>query len=235
MRWLRLDVSSWLCRLSCMSTEKAPLGAFAHWPRQPCDRALLREMNDAAISAVDRWEVAKGLPAEISDILGADAKLGYAVPGLRVTIPGDPGRSRCDVFALVEIENRHGGIGIFATDDGFDETVRDWQKGGVVAEGKGRLGTVCRLLEVQPQQTEELRYKLLHRMAAAILKADDRRTKFVGLIVQSFSHEKKGLEDFKAFCALLGAEDEVEPGKPCWVMRPSGRRILLGWADSPCS
>ena len=189
-------------------------------------------MNDAALAAVDRWEAVKGVPPEISEILGADAKLGYAVPGLIVPIPGDPGPSRCDVFALVEIEKKVGGIGVFATDDGFGETVRDWQK-GVAADGKGRLGTVCRTLEVQAQQTEGLRYQLLHRMAAAILKADERRAKFVGLIVQSFFHEQKGLEDFKAFCALLGAE-EVEPGKPYWVTRPKGRRILLGWADSPC-
>ena len=215
-----------------MSAKKAPLGAFAHWPRQPCNRAWLPEMNDAALAAVDRWEAVKGVPPEISEILGADAKLGYAVPGLIVPIPGDPGPSRCDVFALVEIEKKVGGIGVFATDDGFGETVRDWQK-GVAADGKGRLGTVCRTLEVQAQQTEGLRYQLLHRMAAAILKADERRAKFVGLIVQSFFHEQKGLEDFKAFCALLGAE-EVEPGKPYWVTRPKGRRILLGWADSPC-
>ena len=60
-----------------------------------------------------------GAPPEISEILGADAKLRYAVPGLTVPIPGDPGPSRCDVFALVEIEKKVCGIGVFATDDGF--------------------------------------------------------------------------------------------------------------------
>ena len=213
-----------------MTAKKPPLGAFAHWPRKPCDRALLPDMNDAAIAAVDRWEAVKGVPPEISKILGADAKLRYAIPGHIVPISGGPGPSRCDVFALVETENGVGAIGIFATDDGFDVTVRDWLNGGVV-DGKGRLGVVCRTLEIQAQQTEELRYQLLHRMAAAIIKAD-KRAKFVGLIIQSFSQGQKGLEDFKDFCRLLGAED-VLPGKPFWVTRPSGRRILLGWADTP--
>ena len=213
-----------------MTAKKPPLGAFAHWPGKPCDRALLPDMNDAAIAAVDRWEAVKGVPPEISEILGADAKLGHAIPGEIVSIPGGPGPSRCDVFALVETENGVGAIGIFATDDGFDETVRDWLNGGVI-DGKGRLGVVCRTLEIQAQQTEELRYQLLHRMAAAIIKADE-RAKFVGLIIQSFSQGQKGLEDFKDFCRLLGADDVV-PGKAFWVTRPSGRRILLGWADTP--
>ena len=85
-------------------------------------------MDYAAAAAVDRWEATKGVPPEISEILGADVKLGYAALGLAVPIPGDPGPSRCDVLALVEIEKKVCGIGIFATDDGFGETVRDWQK-----------------------------------------------------------------------------------------------------------
>ena len=212
-----------------MTAKKSPLGAFAHWPRKPCDRALLPEMNDAALSVVDLWEAAKGMPPEISEILGADAKLGHAIPGEIVPIPGGPGPSRCDVFALVGTENGVGAIGIFATNDGFDATVRDWLTGGVI-DGKGRLGVVCNALEVQAQQTEELRYQLLHRMAAAIIKAD-KRAKFVGLIVQSFSQEQKGFEDFEAFCVALGAKD-VLPGKPIWVTRPSGLKILLAWVDS---
>ena len=51
------------------------------------------------------------------------------------------------------------------------------------------------------------------------------------MIVQLLSREQEGLEDFQDFCAFLGAEALV-PGKPFWVTRPSGRRILLGWVDS---
>ena len=186
-------------------------------------------MNDAALAVVDRWESARGLPPEISKVLGAGTKLGNAKPGLKVALGGGKKPSRCDVFAKVEVESMLGGIAIFATDKGFGKTVRKWQKQRV-GKGQGRLNAVCRALELQPQQTQKLRYKLLHRTAAIICELG-RRTQFAGLIVQSFSHEQKGLEDFKTFCMLLGAED-VEPGKPCWVTRPSGRRILLGWVDS---
>ena len=186
-------------------------------------------MNDAALAVVDRWESAQGLPPEIFEILGVNAKLGHAKPDLKVALGGGKKPSRCDVFAKVKVENMLGGIAIFATDNGFGKTVRKWQKQRV-GKGQGRLSAVCRALELQPQQTHKLRYKLLHRTAAVICELD-RVAKFAGLIVQSFSHEQKGFEDFKTFCMLLGAKD-VEPGKPCWVTRPSGRRILLGWVDS---
>ena len=212
-----------------MATKKASSGKVAGWPQIPYDRACLPKMNEAALAVVDQWENAQGLPPEISEILGAGAKLGHAEPGLDVALGGGRKPSRCDVFAKVEIEKMYGGISVFATDKGFGKTVRKWQTRRV-GKGQGRLNAVCRALEVQPQQTQKLRYKLLHRTAAIICELD-RVAKFAGLIVQSFSHEQKGLEDFKTFCMLLGAKD-VEPGKPCWVTRPSGRRILLGWVDS---
>ena len=225
---LRLDVPLRLSTLSGMSAKKVPMGGFAGWPRKPCDRARLPKMNDAAQAVVARWENAKGLPPEISEILGAGARLGHAKPGLKVALGGGRKPSRCDVFAKVEVENMLGGIAVFATDNGFGKTVRKWQKRRV-GKGQERLSAVCRAIEVSPQQTQHLRYKLMHR-TAAVIRSLDRNAKFAGLIVQSFSQEEKGLKDFKAFCKLLGAEDE--PGKRCWVIRPSGLRILLGWVDS---
>ena len=215
-----------LCILFGMVTQKNPMGRFPQWPRQLCDRSCLPKMNEAALAVVDQWENAQGLPPEISEILGAGTKLGHATPGLKVALGGGKKPSRCDVFAKVEVENMLGGIAIFATDNGFGKTVRKWS----VGKGQGRLNAVCRALEVQPQHTQKLRYKLLHRTAAVICELD-RVAKFAGLIVQSFSRDQKRLEDFKDFCMLLGAED-VEPGKPSWVTRPSGLRILLAWVDS---
>ena len=213
-----------------MSKKRAPLGKFAGWPGKPCDRSLLTDMNPAALAVVDRWESARGLPPEISEILGTDAKMGYAEPRLDVPLDGGSTPSRCDVFAKVEVENMRGGIAVFATDDGFEETVRSWKEDRE-GEGQERLSAVCSALEVRPEQTQDLRYKLMHRTAAVILKADKRLAKFAGLIVQSFSPEQKGLEDFKAFCMLLGAKD-VESDKSFWVKRPSGFKILLAWVDS---
>lgn len=58
-----------------MTATKPPLGAFENWPRQPCNKALLPEMNGACHGAIDLWEVFKGLPPEIFEILGMDAEL----------------------------------------------------------------------------------------------------------------------------------------------------------------
>ena len=224
----RLDVPSRLCRLAVMSAKKTSSGEFAKWPSEPYDGVRLLKMNKAALTVVDRWESAQGMPPEISEILGAGAKLGHAEPGLDVALGGGRKPSRCDVFAKVEVENMLGGIAVFATDSGFGKTVRKWQKRRV-GKGQERLSAVCRALEVRPEQTQDLRYKLMHR-TAAVIRSLDRNAKVAGLIVQSFSQEEKGLKDFKAFCKLLGVEDE--PGKRCWVTRPSGLRILLGWVDS---
>lgn len=227
-RQFRLDVSSRLCRLAGMSAKKASSGKCEKWPFEPYDRTRLPKMNDAALAVVARWENAQGLPPEISEILGAGARLGHAEPGLDVALGGGRKPSRCDVFAKVEVENMRGGIAVFATDSGFGKTVRKWQKQRV-GKGQERLSAVCRALEVLPQQTQEQRYKFMHR-TAAVIRSLDHGVKVAGLIVQSFSQEEKGLKDFTAFCKLLGAEDES--GRRCWVTRPSGLRILLGWVDS---
>ena len=217
--------------MSGMTAKKPPLAAFENWPRQPCNKALLPEMNGACHGTIDLWEVARGLPPEISEILGMDAELEYAAPGLKFAIPGGKQPDRCDVFARVKTGRGMGGIGIVATDYyGFGLSIQKWRekrKGG----GQERLGAVCNALEIQNPPPQELRYKFFQRLTVAIYAADAHSSDFVGMIVQSLSREQEGLEDFQDFCAFLGAEALV-PGKPFWVTRPSGRRILLGWVDS---
>jgi hypothetical protein len=46
-------------------------------------------------------ERARGLPAEIGALFGADAKLLLAIPEHQVAMPGRGRAKQCDVFALV--------------------------------------------------------------------------------------------------------------------------------------
>ena len=189
-------------------------------------------MNKASLTAAHRWAVVRGVPPEISQILGADTKVRTAIPGRRVAIPGGKEPSRCDVFAKVKTDDGLGAIGITAkADDGFGQTIAEWQKDRVRG-GRARLGALCHTLGIQNPPPLDLRYQPFHRLAAVIYEVDNHChvADFAAMIVQSFSNSQKGFDDFKAFCKLLGAS--LVPGAPCWTTLKSGRRILLGWVDS---
>ena len=191
-------------------------------------------MNERALIAARRWAAVRGVPPEISQILGADAKVRTAIPGRRVAIPGGRERSRCDVFALVETKHGVGAIGITAkADDGFGQTIAEWQKDRVNG-GRARLGALCHTLGTQYPPPPDLRYQPFHRLAAAIYEMDNHchNADFAAMIVQSFSKSQKGFDDFKDFCNLLDASLVLVPGVPFWTTLKSGRRILLGWVDS---
>lgn len=210
-----------------MTVNKTPSDGYAGWPRWPCKNL---RMNKEALDTVHRWEAAKGLPPEICDIVGSDAELEYAVPGLKVSIPDRcHGDSRCDVFARVKTGHGIGGIGITSIPEkGFGEVIHKWR--GHTEDWQERLSTVCSALETRNPPPPDMCYKPFHRLAAAIYVADKHGADFAGMIVQSFSQRRKGYDDFEAFCDLLDAK--LVPGKPCRTKLKSGRRILLAWVDS---
>ena len=209
-----------------MSTKKSPSGVSTAWPWPP---HRIPHMNKASLTAAHRWAAARGVPKEFSQILGATAKVRTAIPGHEVDIPGGKKPSRCDVFAEVKTEDGVGAIGITAkANDGFGQTIREWQKDRV-GGGRERLSALCHTLGTPYPPPPDLRYQPFHRLAAAIYEADVRKADFAAMIVQSFSSRQKGLDDFKAFCKLLGVN--LVPEKP-FRTTLSGRRILLAWVDS---
>ena len=181
----------------------------------------------SAMATAQSWEAAKGLPPEIAILLGRDAKALIVIPEHKVPLPG-PGRdSQCDVFAIARTTDETLAVSIEAkVDEPFGPAVGEWLTNASEAKHT-RLGALCDLLGC-PAPSEQLRYQLLHRTAAAIIEADRFKTDASAMIVQSFSQSHRWFEDFAAFCAFLGLD--AKPNTPMRYDLPTGRTVILGWA-----
>jgi len=182
----------------------------------------------SAMACAWSWEKAKGLPTEIAELLGQDAKLILAVPEHKVSIPGRGGDSQCDVFALVRRSATLIAAAIEAkVNESFDKTVSDWLAVGG-QNRRDRLDGLCDILGASRKNLDGLRYQLFHRTAAAILEADRFGADEAAMIVQSFSPEQMWRDDFDAFVAHLGADSD---GGGHSLALADGKKLFLGWAS----
>ncbi|MQV20294.1 hypothetical protein GHK65_08045 [Sinorhizobium meliloti] len=173
------------------------------------------------------WEAANGLPTEVAKVLGPDAELLIALPEHKVPLPR--GReSQNDIFCLVRVKSETAAVTIEGkVNESFDVLTSQWLS--AASEGKReRLRFLCAKLGLNIDQVGPLRYQLLHRTVSAIIEADRFKTDFAAMIVHSFSPQRLWFEDFRQFASALSGE--AEPDQPCWVVTPTGRRLLLGWA-----
>ena len=74
----------------------------------------------------------------------------------------------------------------------------------------------------------DVRYQLLHRTASALIEAERFDAKLAGMIVHSFSPERRWLAEFRRFAGLIGCE--VEVGQSATIIVPSGKTLMVGWA-----
>ena len=182
---------------------------------------------------------ASGLPTEITKILGPKAKLILAIPEHKVCIP--PNRkwqSQSDIFALVRIKGITCALAVEAkVDESFDRTIgalrnKKAEDGGKAREARWR--TLCDTLGVKAPPPDHLYNQLLHRTASAIYEAERFNADQAAMIVHRFplpkgaSHD--GFKHFAAFCNFLGIK-RVSRGTRMKKKLPSGRKLLLGWAQ----
>lgn len=212
-----------------MSRILVPTESLEDWQKLLSDPVKHWKKGHSAMAVAKCWEASNGLPAEISGIFGMEAQLILAIPEHQVPIPGGKRPSQCDVFALVGMGGATCALAVEAkVEETFGDTIGEWQKktkGG----GEDRLTALCEELDVPYPPPADLRYRLFHRTVAAVYEADRFRTDLAAMIVQSFSRERAGFEDFAAFCNVLGLE--AEPGTALRTELPSGRELLLGWAE----
>jgi hypothetical protein len=159
---------------------------------------------------IDSWWTANEIPASLKRLLDEAPEWRNAVLidafAERCTSLEDsrPSHSQSDLLAIVGVTNGIAVLSIEAkVDEGFDKTVGHWISDG--SQGKAiRLANLSALLGIESDGVHGLRYQLLHRTAAAVLEAKRYRTNQAAMIVQSWCPERSSLDDYSAFCRVLG-------------------------------
>lgn len=199
------------------------MSPLKHWRDDHSAKAVARCWEDACKNTKN------GLPHEISRIVGAETKLILAIPEHKVYMPPNKkAPSQTDVFALLSMGSITCTLAVEAAcKEPFDKEVGKWKK---LRKGNGesRLGPICELLGCT-YPPDHLRYQLFHRTASAIYEADRFKAGIAAMIVHSFP-PYGGFDDFINFCQHLGVS-KVHHGVPMWIQLPSGRNLLLGWAN----
>lgn len=204
----------------------------ANWKDLLAQPELQWKMGRSARSLAHCWEAAGGIPGEVAAIM-ADAfstpALLFAVPEHKTPLPGGRTDSQSDILALVRHE---GGLATYTiegkVDEPFGETVGEWSRNASTGRVE-RLFYLCEMLGL-PACPTNVRYQLVHRTVSALIEAERFNATSAGMIVHSFSPQRRWFEDFAEFVRLLGGGD-IQPGKGKVVQVPSGRPLVLGWAS----
>ncbi len=198
------------------------------WRRLLADPAKQWKRGYSAMAAALSWEAAKGVPPEISAVLGDTTELLLAVPEHQVPLPGGGRASQCDVFALVKTDTETCALAVEAkVNEPFGPTIGEWMTNA--SPGKvARLDFILGLLGLGTPPPATLRYQLFHRTAAAVVEAGRFKTDRAAMIVQSFSAEHRWFADFDAFAQFLGVA--VKPGGGATRPLPNGLPLTVGWA-----
>ena len=181
------------------------------------------------------WEESKGFPKSVKRVfkkspfkLFHTIEFVMGIPEHKVDLPPRGGRpSQNDLFVL----GRSGGKLVSICVEGkvsesFGEPVSEWSK--PVSKGKQvRLDYLCKILELQKEDTLSIRYQLLHRTVSALLEAGRFSASSALMLVHSFSQKQQGFDDFLAFADLFckGAK----PNTISYAGRRYGKSLYLGW------
>lgn len=186
----------------------------------------------AAYSLAHRWEDAKGFPGEVEEALASvpaleDVELLLAIPEYKFSLPGGGGASQTDIFCLGR--NRHGLVAIMVegkVNESFGPLVSEWSVDPSPGKIK-RLNFLCRTLELDPDQVQEVRYQLLLRTASAIMEAKRYKALTAAMLVHSFSPTYNWFEDYAAFAALFGIDTSMD--QVHFAGKMAGTHLYLAW------
>ena len=176
------------------------------------------------------------LPPEIQALFGDSAELLIATPEHVTPLQGIGTGSHSDVLAFVHANGKTCAVTVEGkVGESFGDTVGAWLKKASsensLANRKKRLKGIYAELDFAQPPSDDIRYQLLHRTAAAILEAKRFKTSCAAMVVQSFSPEQKSFEDFAAFLELFDI-DSVEPGR-LYATKIHDTHLHFGWVTSP--
>jgi hypothetical protein len=197
-----------------------PIFAFTSgpgdWQRLLSDPVKHWRIGYSARTLAYSWEAADGFPPEVERSLGgagdpllADLSPVVAAPEFKVPLPGGTRPSQNDVFILAR--SAAGPVCIMVegkVEEPFGPTLGEWKLDA--SKGKTqRLRFLNRVLRLEVDPPDSVRYQLLHRAASAVITAEQYRAVAAVLLIHSFSRERSSWSDYSSFTHLFGV-DPVE-------------------------
>ena len=186
-----------------------PATALEDWKQLLADPEKHWKPGYSAVAVATAWHEATGFPAAIAKAF-RDAGEPFRsieplliIPEHRVPLPGGSRPSQTDVWVLGRHATELISIGVEAkVSESFGPTVGEWLINA--SEGKReRLAYIKHQLGLRHELPPITRYQLLHRCASAIIEAQRFHAKLAILLVQSFSREDTGFDDFCNFTRLF--------------------------------
>lgn len=215
------------------------------WRRLLADPTTQWRRTKSAFEMAVCWEAIRdserGLPLEIAAAIDSasylkGASLIFACPEHKVFLEGGGHPSQNDLWGLLRIPN---GLASFTIEakagEKLDDIVDVWlQKKATDKTNKAvRLAALQRRLGISGEETNHIRYQLLHRTVSALIEAERCTADCAVMIVQSFNRtaDEQSWKDFCSFAELMGTsavEGRIVPS-PSKTNVP----LLLGWVTSP--
>lgn len=196
--------------------------------------------NHSAKAMAYNWQEAGGFPIEIKKVFresGFPAFKGInmlmAFPEYKVPLPGGGKASQNDIFVLAKSDNRLISIAVEGkADEPFGEVISEWKTHDMGGK-KERLEFICALLKLSPDLVDDVYYQLLHRIASAVIKAQEFNATIALMLVHVFKKTpEKYEESFQAYCKFLNLFDKKGRENSITSLRKLGPISLYsGWVE----
>lgn len=209
-----------------------PTSGVGSWKGLLGDPDLHWKAGRSAKLVADLWEGSGGLPESVVSLLSGGGivapELLIAVPEW-VTAPPDGLRgSQSDVFALLKHDQGIAALVVEAkVNETFGPTVGEWLSSESAARPR-RLHDFITIIGAGSPPPPQVRYQLIHRTASACIEAKRFNAHAAAMIVQSFSNQRAGFNDFVDFLRWLGVND-VRPDRLFEIPVESAAPLYAGW------
>jgi hypothetical protein len=214
-----------------------PTTGAGDWARLLAQPELHWKVGRSAMSLAASWETARPLmPREIAtalDSAGADElralSVLVAMPEFTTPLPGGVRASQTDLMVLARNDMGTVAIGVEGkVEEEFGPTIG--QKRAQASDGQTeRLAFLHQQVGLDSPLPDMLRYQLLHRMASAVMFAEESHARAAVVLVHSFSAQGTWFEDFRAFAEAFGVN--VAKEAVARVPRPTRVPVYLGWVS----
>jgi hypothetical protein len=181
------------------------------WKTQLAESNKQWKIGHSAMALAYCWMEAEGFPSSVKRLFQKSAysvfkDIAFLVGFVehKVPLPGGGHPSQSDIFVLAKSKKDLVAIAVEGkVSESFGETIRDWLKD----ESKGkktRLKFLNKLLQLNQDNLQIIRYQLLHRTASAIIEAKRFNASTALMLVHSFSPTHEWFDDYSNFASLFG-------------------------------